>query len=65
MSIGNKMPVEALAPNMKTNMATIMTLIPLIPDFDKPKMKAAEKRMTRSLKLGSIGLEFELNLVSF
>ncbi len=54
ISIGSRIPVEALAPKTNTNMATIMTLIPLIPDFDKPRIKAARKRMKNSVGLSSM-----------
>ena len=43
ISMGSRMPVEGLAPNTKTNIATMMMLMPLIPDLDRPKTKAAVK----------------------
>lgn len=37
------MPVDGLAPNTKTNIATMMMLMPLMPDLDKPSTNAAVK----------------------
>lgn len=37
------MPVEGLAPNTKTNIATMMMLMPLMPDLDRPNTNAAMK----------------------
>jgi len=39
------MPVDGLAPKTKTSMATMMMLMPLIPDLDKPRMNAAPNSM--------------------
>ncbi len=45
ISIGSRMPVDGLAPKTKTSMATMMMLMPLIPDLDKPRMNAAPNSM--------------------
>lgn len=50
-SIGMRTPVEDLASKTKTNKATIMTLMPLIPDLDKPKTKAAAKTTVQSINV--------------
>jgi hypothetical protein len=65
INMGRRTPVEFLAPKMKTNMATIMTLIPLIPDLDKPRIKAARKRMKNSVRLSSMPFKYDLKNSSF
>ena len=52
-SMGSKMPVEALASKTKTIKATMIILIPLMPDLDKPKTKAAAKTTVQSKKLNA------------
>ncbi len=49
INIGRRMPVEALAPKTNTIIATIMTLMPLIPDFERPRIKLAAKRVNQSV----------------
>ena len=45
------MPVEALASNTSTISATIMMLMPLMPDLDKPRIKAAAVTVKISIRL--------------
>ena len=45
MSMGRRIPVDSLAPKIKTSIATMITLIPFIPDFDKPKIKDAKAKI--------------------
>ena len=51
MSIGSNMPVEALASKTSAIKATMIMLMPLIPDLDRPSTKAAVVMVTISNRL--------------
>lgn len=52
-NIGSKMPVEALASKTNAIKATMIMLMPLMPDLDKPKTKAAAKTTDQSINVKS------------